>query len=67
MTVGKRFTASGKGNILCGYPPCEKGKECRIPDKLTFIYTDIGRGHPFYLDGLMEALIKRKELGLVKG
>lgn len=42
-------------------------KEHAITDKLTFIYTDIGRGHPYYLDGINEALIRRGELGTVRG
>ncbi|UCG60320.1 MAG: hypothetical protein JSV52_08265 [Candidatus Zixiibacteriota bacterium] len=42
-------------------------QELNIPQKITFIYTDIGRGHPFYLDGIKEALIREKSLGLVRG
>ena len=30
-------------------------------NKLTFLYTNIGRGHPFYLDGIVE-LVKEKEI-----
>jgi hypothetical protein len=29
------------------------------PDKLTFLYVNIGRGHPYYLDGIVEQLQKR--------
>jgi hypothetical protein len=28
------------------------------PDKLTFLYVNIGRGHPYYLDGIVEQLQK---------
>ncbi len=42
-------------------------QEPDIAEKSTFIYTDIGRGHPFYLDGIREALIRQKSLGLVRG
>jgi hypothetical protein len=28
------------------------------PDKLTFLYVNIGRGHPYYLDGIVEQLRK---------
>ena len=34
--------------------------------KLTFLYVNIGRGHPFYLDGIIEALIRRGGIGLVR-
>src|SRR5512138_1092104 len=34
--------------------------------KLTFLYVNIGRGHPFYLDGIIEALIRRGGVGLVR-
>jgi len=30
-----------------------------ITPPLQFLYTDIGRGHPFYLDGIIEALERR--------
>ncbi len=33
---------------------------------ICFLYTNIGRGHPFYLDGIIEALIRKKHLGLVR-
>lgn len=35
-------------------------------DKLTFLYTNIGRGHPYYLDGIMEELINSGKVSLVK-
>ncbi|MFH1372576.1 MAG: hypothetical protein ABII79_02105 [bacterium] len=34
---------------------------------IDILYTDIGRGHPFYLDGLLEALVRRGRIGLVRG
>lgn len=36
------------------------------PGKLTFLYVNIGRGHPFYLDGIIEALIRQGGIGLVR-
>ncbi len=36
------------------------------PAKLNILYTNIGRGHPFYLDGVIEALIRIKSIGLVR-
>ena len=36
-----------------------------IKPRITFLYTDIGRGHPFYLDGIVEALVRKGEIGLV--
>ena len=37
------------------------------PPRIEFLYTDIGRGHPSYLDGIIEALVRRGEIGLVRG
>lgn len=37
------------------------------PKRIQFLYTNIGRGHPFYLDGIIEALIRRGQIGLVRG
>ena len=37
-----------------------------IPARITFLYTNIGRGHPFYLDGIMEALIRSQAVSLVR-
>ena len=34
--------------------------------KLTFLYTNIGRGHPFYLDGIIEEMVKSGSIGKVK-
>ncbi len=34
-------------------------REVRINDRIDFLYTDIGRGHPFYLDGIIEAVSSR--------
>jgi len=28
----------------------------KAPERIDFLYTDIGRGHPFYLDGIVESL-----------
>ena len=38
----------------------------KIPARLTFLYTNIGRGHPFYLDGIVEALVRSQAIGLVR-
>ena len=40
-----------------------------IPDinnNINLLYTNIGRGHPFYLDGIIEALIKKQSISLIK-
>lgn len=44
-------------------PLCEK---MATPPRINFIYTNIGRGHPFYLDGILEALIRKGNIGLVR-
>ena len=31
---------------------------------IRFLYTNIGRGHPFYLDGIVDALKARESTGL---
>ncbi len=36
-----------------------------IKDHINILYTNIGRGHPFYLDGIIEALIKRQSIKLI--
>lgn len=41
-------------------------KELAIPAKLTFLYINIGRGHPFYLDGINDALIRQGRVGIVR-
>jgi len=33
---------------------------------LDFVYTDIGRGHPSYLDGIIDALIRQGDVKLVR-
>ena len=33
-------------------------------NRLNFLYTNIGRGHPFYLDGIVELLTEQKQLEL---
>jgi len=38
-----------------------------IPPRINFLYTNIGRGHPFYLDGILEALVRRGDVGMVRG
>lgn len=38
----------------------------KLNRKLTFLYTNIGRGHPFYLDGIAEALIRKGQIKLVR-
>ena len=35
--------------------------------KLHFLYTDIGRGHPHYLDGIVETLVKRGMAAFIGG
>ena len=37
------------------------------PKRIQFLYTNIGRGHPFYLDGIIEALVRKGQIGLVRG
>jgi len=37
------------------------------PQRIEFLCTNIGRGHPFYLDGIIEALVRRGNIGLVRG
>lgn len=37
------------------------------PKRIQFLFTNIGRGHPFYLDGIIEALIRKGQIGLVRG
>ena len=37
-----------------------------IKPTLEMLYTNIGRGHPFYLDGIVDALIHRGEIGLIR-
>ncbi len=39
----------------------------RMPSRINFLYSNIGRGHPFYLDGILESLIRRGSISLVKG
>ncbi len=34
--------------------------------RISFLYLNIGRGHPFYLDGIVEAMVRRGEIGLVR-
>ncbi len=34
-------------------------------DHINILYTNIGRGHPFYLDGITEALIKKQSIRLI--
>jgi len=34
-------------------------------NNINILYTNIGRGHPFYLDGIIEALIKRQSIKLI--
>lgn len=40
--------------------------ELKLSRKLNFLYTNIGRGHPFYLDGINEALIRKGQIKLVR-
>jgi len=49
----------------CPHPSlCEK---MVVPPRINFLYTNIGRGHPFYLDGILEALVRRGNIRLVRG
>ncbi len=41
-------------------------QEQTIPAKLTFLYVNVGRGHPFYLDGINDALIRQGRVGIVR-
>jgi hypothetical protein len=41
-------------------------KALPIKPVLELLYTNIGRGHPFYLDGVAEALIHCGDIGLVR-
>ncbi|HUV31356.1 MAG TPA: hypothetical protein VMY05_09740 [Acidobacteriota bacterium] len=34
--------------------------------KVSFLYTNIGRGHPFYLDGIIDELVHRGHVKLVR-
>jgi len=34
--------------------------------RIQFVYVDLGRGHPFYQDGILEALVRRGKIGLVR-
>jgi hypothetical protein len=58
-----------------GPPPNEFGGGTLINEKtkvvislprISFLYTNIGRGHPFYLDGILEALIRKGNIKLVR-
>jgi len=37
-----------------------------IVPRINILYTNIGRGHPSYLDGITEALIRKQGIGLVR-
>jgi hypothetical protein len=34
--------------------------------KVRFVYTNIGRGHPYYLDGIIEALVRSGRIGIAR-
>jgi len=42
------------------------GTRRTIAARISFLYTNIGRGHPHYLDGIIEALIRSQAIGLVR-
>ena len=42
-----------------------KGASAIIP-RLQILYTNIGRGHPFYLDGIIDALVRKGSIRLVR-
>jgi hypothetical protein len=46
--------------------PLVRYKGAPIPTKLSFLYVNVGRGHPFYLDGINDALIRKGSIGIVK-
>lgn len=35
------------------------------PRRISFLYTNIGRGHPFYLDGIIDSMVRRSDSRLV--
>ncbi|MEW5994289.1 MAG: hypothetical protein AB1744_07825 [Candidatus Zixiibacteriota bacterium] len=37
-----------------------------VRTRVNFLYTNIGRGHPFYLDGILEALVRSGRVSLVR-
>jgi hypothetical protein len=37
-----------------------------LQSRLTLLYTNIGRGHPFYLDGIAEVLLNKGRMSLVR-
>lgn len=43
-----------------------KAPKTVAPARITLLYANIGRGHPFYLDGIVEALIRSEALNLVR-
>lgn len=38
----------------------------KINQQVEFLYTNIGRGHPFYLDGIIEAIIRSGSISMVR-
>ena len=34
--------------------------------EIDFLYTNIGRGHPFYLDGIMQTLVRKGNISIVR-
>jgi hypothetical protein len=44
----------------------EKAKAVVPATRINFLYTNIGRGHPFYLDGILEALIHKGNVKIVR-
>lgn len=42
------------------------GNEAPAIRKLTLLNVNIGRGHPFYLDGIAECLIRSGQVGLIR-
>ena len=64
--MGKRFTGGIVRRILEKMPAKRHQRSGDISGKVKFIYTNIGRGHPFYLDGIHEALIQKKGLAIVR-
>ena len=65
----KKDLPPGLGDVywVIVIPDLYSSRSRDISDKISFVYTNIGRGHPFYLDGIREALIRKKSLKLIRG
>ena len=45
---------------------CQRVISSMMSSKIDFLYTNIGRGHPFYLDGIMQALVRSGNISIVR-